>query len=95
MVVVRVLEDGLDVDDVLARRSPPVKVDLPPALHVVFQHLRTEVNIVEYENSHSCIVGGSYIIQYYCILPSNKSSTLLAFIGPVIFGDFENSPNLT
>ena len=43
MVVVRVLEDGLDVDDVLARGRPPVEVDLPPTFGIVFQHFERKL----------------------------------------------------
>ena len=43
MVVVRVLVDGLDVDDVLAGGGPPVEVNLSPALRVVLQHLEREL----------------------------------------------------
>jgi hypothetical protein len=39
VVVVRVLEDGLEVDDVLAGGRAPVEVDLATALGVVLQHL--------------------------------------------------------
>ena len=37
--IVSVLVHVLDVDDVPAPAGAPVKVDLPPTLHVVLQHL--------------------------------------------------------